>query len=86
MISRVIGLVKDATNGIGINGATVSNNYLNIRKQSHEGGAYSMTFRSGDYTLEASAIGYNNQSKGVVIVPGRDILITRVNFDLKPAP
>ena len=84
MFGYIIGCVKDATNGIGINGATVSNNFLNIGKHSRERGQYSMISCPGDFTLEASARdqGYNNQSKGVIVSGGK---ITRVDFVLTPA-
>ncbi|MCK5508233.1 MAG: carboxypeptidase regulatory-like domain-containing protein [Desulfobacterales bacterium] len=82
-IGSIVGSVKDATDDTDISGATVSINFLNMHKHSGVGGGYSMRPSAGNYTLTASAAGYNNESKEDVKVSGGGITIE--HFHLSPA-
>ena len=69
----VYGLVKDQKSGEPLIGATVFVDSLNIGVLSNAYGLYSLTLPRGDYTINASYLGYEINSESVKLTGNRHV-------------
>ena len=76
---QISGTVKDASSGLFINGASVSNGRTSITTASN--GSYTFTnLSAGNYTVTATATGYQSSSMVVTVTAG---LTSTANFSLQ---
>jgi hypothetical protein len=76
VMAQVEGMIVDAERYVGISGANVTAGIYSTTTDAL--GEYSLTMPSGDVIFLVTALGYKNQSKYIVIKPGKNIL----NFGL----